>query len=166
MHILNLMKKNGFSPYDFGKRFQGLDKEVASNFGANHIGFHLEILNPGCFSSPYHYHEKEEELVIALEGEAILRQNNQFSKIKAMDLIFFPTGSEFVHQIYNYSDKPFHYFVLSSKDREDVCHYPDSNKTLIKKTRSTTQNGIEVDYWKDEIDPSLHWPAHVLRGEI
>lgn len=166
MFITNLNETTGFKSYDFGKRFSGLDKEISSNFPANFLGFHLEILAPGCFSSPYHYHEQEEELVIALEGEAILRQNNNFSKIKSMDLIFFPTGKDFVHQIYNHTDRSFKYFVLSSKSKEDVCHYPDSQKTLDRKNRLVTQNGVEVDYWKDELDPSIHWPEHILKGDF
>jgi uncharacterized cupin superfamily protein len=166
MQIINIKDTEGFSPYDFGKRFSGLDKEVASVFKAQHLGFHLEILNPGCFSCPYHYHEKEEELVIVIEGEAIIRQNDRFLKIKKMDLIFFPTGPEHVHQIYNHTEKPFHYFVLSNRAVDDVCHYPDSHKKLVRNPRSMTQNGIEVDYWKDEEDPSQHWPEYALKGEL
>lgn len=163
---MNIENTEGFSPYEFGKRFTGQDKEVASHFNAQHLGFHLEILNPKCFSSPYHYHEKEVELVIVIKGEAIVRQNNQFKKIKAMDLIFFPTGLNYVHQIYNHSEEPLQYFVLSNKAPDDVCHYPDSNKKLEKNKRLITQNGVEVDYWKDEEDPAIHWPRHILNGEI
>lgn len=166
MQILNINETSDFLPYDFGKRFTGLDKEVASLFKAQHLGFHLEILNPKCFSSPYHYHEKEEELVIVIKGEAILRQNNKFKKIKAMDLIFFPTGPEFVHQIYNHSEELLQYFVLSNKASDDICYYPDSNKKLERNKRLVTQNGVEVDYWKDEEDPAIHWPSHILNGEI
>lgn len=162
MNIMNLMNDDDFKEYKFNDKFVGLDKEVASLFGARTIGFHLEILNPQCFSSPYHYHEQEEELVIVLEGEATLRQNNKFKKIYKNDLIFFPTGPEFVHQIYNHTDKPFRYFVLSNKAQNDVCFYPDSNKKLDRLNRIVTQNEIEVDYWKDELDPSIYWPKDHL----
>lgn len=152
------MNNDDFKEYEFSDRFKGFDKEVASLFGAKHIGFHLEILNPGCFSSPYHYHTDEEELVIILEGEATLRQNDKFRKIYQNDLVFFPVGPEYVHQIYNHSDKPFRYFVLSNKSQNDFCFYPDSNKKLDRKKRIVTQNDVEVDYWKDELDPSIYWP--------
>lgn len=166
MNIMKLGRDEEFFPYDFGERFKGMDKEVASVFKAQHLGFHLEILNPKCFSSHYHYHENEEELVLVLKGGAILRENNHFRKIGPMDLIFFPTGPEFVHQIYNHSEEPFHYFVLSNKAQNDICHYPDSNKKLVRNQKLVTQNGVEVDYWKDEEDPAVHWPPHVLNGEI
>lgn len=158
MNIINLDSTDGFSPYEFSPRFHGFDKEVAKNFSAKLLGFHLEILDPGCFSSPYHYHEQEEELVIVLEGEATLRQNNQFRKIFAHDLVFFPTGPEFVHQIYNHSQKPFRYFVLSNKSKSDICHYLDSNKKLIVNSgKVESENGNAVDYWKDELDPTIYW---------
>lgn len=166
MNIMNLKDMTGYTGYEFGEKYQGADKEVAKIFGAQNLGFHLEVLNPGCFSCPYHYHEKEEELVIVLKGEAILRQNDSFKKIKEMDLIYFSTGSNFIHQIYNHTNSPFQYFVLSTKSEEDICHYPDSNKTMIRKNRLITQKDKEVDYWKDEEDPSIHWPENVLKGEI
>lgn len=166
MFITNLNDRSDFKNYSFGEKFEGLDKEIASKFPASLIGFHLEILNPRCFSSPYHYHEKEEELVIVLEGEATLRQNNKFKIIKLLDLVFFPTGPEFVHQIYNHTDKPFRYFVLSNKAKDDICYYPDSQKIFEKNPKKITQNGIEVDYWKDEQDPSIHWPTKILNGDF
>ncbi len=165
MNIMNLFDDSNLNPYDYGKRYKGLDKEIASHFAAKEIGFHLEILAPGCFSAPYHYHEKEEELVIVLKGEAMLRENNKYRKIKEGDLIFFPVGEEAPHQLYNHSEADFRYFVLSSKCPEDKCHYPDSRKTLERKTRAILQDGNPVDYWKDEEDPALHWPAEALAGK-
>ncbi len=165
MNIMNLLDDSNLNPYDYGKRYKGMDKEIASNFAAKDIGFHLEILAPGCFSAPYHFHEKEEELVIVLQGEAMLRENNKFRKVKEGDLIFFPTGKETPHQLYNHSSGDFRYFVLSSKSPEDICVYPDSRKILDRKLKVVTQDGNPVDYWKDEEDPAIHWPASALAGK-
>ena len=162
---MNLFDDSNLSPYDYGKRYKGMDKEIASVFGSKEIGFHLEVLAPACFSAPYHYHEKEEELVIVLKGEAMLREKNKYRKVKEGDLIFFPVGAETPHQLYNHSSGDFRYFVLSSKHGEDKCFYPDSRKTLDRKLKTVTQDGNAVDYWKDEEDPALHWPPHALAGK-
>jgi len=70
-------------------------------------------MNPKTFACPYHYHEKEEELMIVLEGEAIVRKNGEFRKVKAGDLVYYETGPASVHQLYNHTDQPFQFFVLS-----------------------------------------------------
>lgn len=166
MNIVNLLENSGLKESAYGPKFTGFEKEIGSVFGAKNIGFHLEVLNPKTFSCPYHYHELEEELVYVIEGEAIVRKNNEYRKLKAGDLIYYETGLESAHHIYNHSNKPFKFLVLSTKFPEENCFYPDSKKKLNKKTRTVTQEGLTVDYWKDEEDPSIHWPDYALRGDV
>jgi len=135
-------------------------------FGAKNLGFHLEILDPKTFSAPFHFHDQEEEMLIVIEGEAVVRFKDRFQKIKAGDLVYFSTGPDSVHQTYNFTDKPFKFFALSSKFPEEKCHYPDSGKYLDKKIRKVLENGVEVDYFKNEEDPSVYWPEWALKGEI
>jgi len=166
MNILNLMSELNFEIFSNGINYNGADVSIGKLFHSKNIGFHLEILNPKSFSCPYHYHEKEEELCIVMEGDAILRQNNQYRKIKTGDLVYFATGPENAHHIYNHSDKPLKFFVLSTQDPDEICHYPDSLKIFDVKARKVTQNGMEVDYWKDEENPGRNWPANALQGKI
>ncbi len=166
MNILNLLDKNELKEWSHGSNFGGSEKEIGSVFGAKNIGFHLEVLNPKAFSCPYHFHELEEELVYVIEGEAIVRKNNEYRKVKAGDLIYYETGPKSAHHIYNHTDKAFKFLALSTKFPQEKCFYPDSQKEMNRKDRTVTQNGVSVDYWKDEEDPSLHWPAHALRGDV
>ncbi|MGE3759393.1 MAG: cupin domain-containing protein [Pseudobdellovibrionaceae bacterium] len=166
MKIVNLFELGGFVRNNYAEKYRGEERAIGSVFKAKNIGFHLEILDPKSFSCPYHYHDYEEEVVIAIEGEAIVRQNNKFRKIKAGDLVYYETGPESAHHMYNHTGKPFKYFVLSTKFLEECCHYPDSGKILDKVKKEVTQNGASVDYWKDEEDPSVHWPENALRGEV
>lgn len=162
MNIVNLYEIEGENKFSFGPRFTGEDCEISSRFGAENLGFHLEIMDPKTFSSPYHYHEKIEELCFVIEGEAIVRRQDKFQKVKPGDLIFYEKGPESVHQMYNHTEKPFKYLVLSSKASDDVCFYPDSRKKLDYTTRKVTQEGVEVEYWKDEMDPGIYWPEDKL----
>ena len=133
MHILNILKE---SVKPAGRpNYKGGLLELADVFGAKNLGFHVETLDPKNFSCPYHYHEKEEELFLVLEGEAIIR-----------------------------TDKTFKILCISNNSDTDVCHYPDSKKR--NESGKVTQNGVVVDYFKDEEDPAKYWPPHVLRGEI
>ena len=166
MQILNLFDQTGFVETSLNHKFNGSIKEIASLLGAKNLGFRLVVMNPKTFSCPYHYHEKEEELCIVIEGEAIVRKNNKFNKVKSGDLLYYETGPGSVHHMYNHTDGPFKYFILSSKFREELCHYPDSQKIFDGKSRLVTQNGIEVGYTKDEEDPSIYWPLEALNGNV
>lgn len=135
---------------------------LAKEMGAEKLGFHAEILAPKSFSCPYHFHHSEEELFLVLEGEATLRQADQFRKVTKGDLIFFANGPEGVHQFYNHTDKPFKFFALSTMDDFEVCEYPDSKKVLLNKTKKLFQLGQAVDYWKGEEDPKRFWPKEYL----
>jgi uncharacterized cupin superfamily protein len=166
MEIINIFDKTGMKEASYGPKYNGAEKEVATLLGAKNIGFHLEVLNPKTFSCPYHYHTEEEELFIMLEGEAIFRKNGEFKKVKAGDLIYCEIGFTSAHQIYNHSELPFKYFVLSTKIQNELCHYPDSKKVMERATRTITQNGVIADYFKDEEDPSIYWPPEIIKGNI
>ncbi len=152
--------KLDFQPWGHGQLYACLDATVAKDWGLEKLGFHVEKLNPGCFGCPYHTHLKEEELLIVLEGEATVRQDGEFFQVKKGDLVLFKLGVH--HQIYNHTDKHFTFFMLSNKAADDICLYPDSNKIKVGQ-QGTTQNGVSVDYWKDEEDPRSHWPTEILR---
>ena len=162
MHILNILKE---SVKPAGRtNYKGGVLELADVFGAKNLGFHVETLDPKNFSCPYHYHEKEEELFLVLEGEAIIRKNNEYQKVGPGDIIFYEVGETSAHNMYNFTDKPFKILCISNNSDTDVCHYPDSKKR--NESGKVTQDGINVDYFKDEEDPAKYWPAHILRGEI
>lgn len=130
--------------------------------GAKKLGFHAEILPPGAFSCPYHFHHSEEELFLVLEGEATLRQNNEFRRVTRGDLIFFPNSPEGAHQFYNHSDKPFRFLALSTMDHFEVCEYPDSKKINVSKVKKVFQGVSSVDYWHGEENPRSFWPKEYL----
>ncbi len=162
MHILNIYKE---SLKAAGRtNYRGGVLELAETFGAKKLGFHVETLDPKNFSCPYHYHEQEEELFLVLEGEAIVRKNNEFRKVGPGDIIFYEVGKSSAHNMYNFTDKPFKFLAISNNSDTDICHYPDSKKR--NESGKVTQNGVVVDYFHDEEDPAKYWPAHALRGEL
>lgn len=150
-----------FEPWRINENYSGGNIEMSSLWKAEKLGFHLEKLDPGKFGCPYHKHAREEELFLAIKGEATVRQEDEFFKVFAGDLFFFKI--QVSHQLYNHSSAPFYFFALSNQDPEDVCEYTDSNKRMERKTRTITQNNILVsDYLRDEENPKKFWPNELI----
>jgi uncharacterized cupin superfamily protein len=160
-NIINLENLDYQSEYK-NEHYQYQFAALASKMGCKKLGFHVEILPPKAFSCPYHYHHSEEELFLILEGEATLRQNQKFKKVKKGDLIFFEPTPQGAHQFYNHSSKPFQFLALSTLDPLEVVEYPDSKKISVVKLKKTFQENQSVDYFKDEENPTLYWPPEFL----
>ena len=105
------------------------------------LNFDLRQLNPGEFSSTYHFHRYGEELFVILSGFATLRTPKELEILKAGDLVFFEKGETGAHQLYNHTEEPCIFLDIRTFIGFDVCEYPDSDKIYIAPT-------AEI-YWKD-----------------
>jgi uncharacterized cupin superfamily protein len=153
-------EKLNFKIWQHGEHYAGRSAELAENWKAEELGFHVEILEAKKFSCPYHQHEKEEELFLALEGSATVRQDGEFFTVKKGDLFFYKKMT--THQLYNHTEHPFVFFALSSMNYDEICRYPDSKKVFDARAKKITQGELEVGYWKDEEDPRKFWPKERL----
>ena len=90
-----------------------------TDFGVSHVR-----LEPGAWSSQRHWHEGEDELVVILNGEAVLVDEGKRTVLRAGDLATFPKGIADGHHLVNESDAPCH-FVAVGKPAASDCHYPD-----------------------------------------
>jgi len=162
-HIISLQNLpfKSFEKWAQGSSYGGSELPLASEWGAQHLGFHLETLDPKKFSCPYHRHSGEEELMLVIKGHAVLRQDGDFRRVQTGDLIFFALGV--THQFYNPNDEPFIFFALSNKNAADVCEYPDSRKVYDRGAKKIFQDGKPIeDYWTGEEDPASFWPKEWL----
>ena len=158
-NIRNMNELN-FKEWSISDKYAGLTSLHSEDLGAMELGFHVEILLSEKYSCPYHFHHAEEELFLILEGEATLRQNNEFRVVKEGDLIFFKTGQEFAHQFYNHTDRDCRLLILSSKNKFDVCEYPDSDKILVRNVKKLFLRSQEVPYMNGEENPEDSWPMN------
>ncbi len=90
-----------------------------TDFGASHV-----TLEPGGISSQRHWHEEEDELVVMLEGEAVLVEDEGETPMRPGDIAAFPKGVPNGHRLVNRSDAPC-VFVAVGKWAATDCHYPD-----------------------------------------
>lgn len=115
------------------------------------IGVSYEELPPGKQSCPFHYHMKEEEHIVALEGEATLRLGDERYTLRAGDYVGFPAGERLGHCLINETDKPFRYIMIGDNDPHEVCVYPDSHKIQVRSLdRAIIRDGERLDYWDGE----------------
>lgn len=157
VHTLELEAEQGKEPYRYGYR------RPATAMGAKKLGFNITTLPPRQFSAPYHLHHAEEEMFLILEGRAMLRQGGHYREVSHGDLVFFPTGPEGAHQMYNHTGETCRFLAISSMDDLEVVEYPDSKKVLVTKLAKAFQNETAVDYFDGESNPAQHWPPELLR---
>lgn len=161
--VVNLLDqtKLNFEKYEQGK-YSSSSAEISNLWKTQKLGFHMEVLDPGTFSCPYHLHHLEEELFIVFKGSAMVRQDDDFFEIKEGDLIVFKAG--IAHQFYNHTKLPFLFLALSNKEPNEICEYPDSHKKWDRQQKKLFQNDVELEnYWKDEENPDQFWPKEIIK---
>ncbi len=90
-----------------------------TEFGVSHVR-----LEPGAWSSQRHWHEGEDELVVMLDGEAVLVEEGKRTILRTGDLATFPKGVADGHHLINESEAPCHFVAIGKPSASD-CHYPD-----------------------------------------
>ncbi|WP_299194499.1 cupin domain-containing protein [uncultured Erythrobacter sp.] len=92
-----------------------------TKMGASHV-----MLEPGAFSSQRHWHRGQDELVVMLEGEAVLIEDEGEVIVRSGDVLAWPAGAENGHRLHNRSDKPCTFVAISAGARDsDSGEYPD-----------------------------------------
>ena len=95
-----------------------------TDFGVSHV-----TLEPGGISSQRHWHEGEDELVVMLEGEAVLIEDEGETLMRPGDVAAFPKGLANGHHLVNRGDAPC-VFVAVGRVAVTDCHYPDVDMHL------------------------------------
>ncbi|MEL7444592.1 MAG: cupin domain-containing protein [Pseudomonadota bacterium] len=92
-----------------------------TKMGASHV-----ILKPGAYSSQRHWHRGQDELVIVLEGEAVLIEDEGEWLVGPGDILAWPAGAENGHRLHNRSGHDCVFVAISAGDRDaDSGEYPD-----------------------------------------
>jgi len=107
-----------------------LQRRFAAEAGLTLMGASHVILQPGAWSSQRHWHRLADELVIMLQGEAVLVEDAAGEQggetvLRAGDIAAFPRGVENGHHLQNRSDAPCVFVAISAGDEGDSGGYPD-----------------------------------------
>jgi uncharacterized cupin superfamily protein len=108
-----------------GRRY----RKLGIAFGLEDFGVTEATLEPGAWSSQRHWHESEDEIVVMIEGEAVLVEDDGETPMRPGDIAVFPKGVPNAHHLINRSDAPCRFVAVGEVALSD-CHYPDVDMHL------------------------------------
>jgi uncharacterized cupin superfamily protein len=118
-------------PKEFQHVVQGREKRPLGNVaGLTQFGVNLTRLKPGAASSLRHWHEKEDEFVYVLEGEAVLVEEGAETILRTGDAAAFKAGVPNGHQLVNKSASDVVYLEIGTRAQGEIAHYPDVDLAL------------------------------------
>lgn len=113
------------APFDEAVRGRNY-RRLAPPSGLTRMGASHVVLEPGAWSSQRHWHAEEDELLVMLEGEAILVEDDGETTIRPGDICAWPAGVRNGHHLQNRTEKPCVFVAISAGDRQaDHGEYPD-----------------------------------------
>lgn len=118
---------------DISQRFGGQVRHLTHAAIGNHchVGVSIEMPVPGKRLAPLHYHMREEEHALVLEGEVTLLLGDETYPMRPGDYAAFPAGRRVGHSMMNSGTGPCRYLMIGTRDPADICVYPRSEKMAL-----------------------------------
>ncbi len=130
---------------------------TAAGIAPENLNFDVRRLDPGQYSSVYHFYRYAEELFMIISGEATLRSPEGLEVVGEGDIVFLEKGSGGAHQLYNHTERPCVYLDVRSFGGYDVAEYPDSGKILLVPSFEIFDTRRQMTYFENEEDPASVW---------
>ncbi len=115
-------------------------RRVGAATGLTRLGMSHVVLEPGVWSSQRHWHEGIDEIVIVLDGEAVLIEDDGETLLRAGDLATFPKDVANGHHLVNRSDADA-VFVAVGAGRNEGGSYPDIDLMFTADDRYVRKDG-------------------------
>ena len=135
--------------YGRGERFGMSWRHLSSFGGGSQIGLSLETLEPGKQANQAHYHMLEEEHVMVLEGELVLKLGSRDYLMTANHYVVFPAGQKVGHSIRNDSAKPAKYLVFGTNNPAEVSVATDTGRIGVRLLGQGYRGDATMEYWQD-----------------
>jgi len=132
----------------FGSRFRHLTRAAIGE--AYHVGVQMEELSPGKQSAPAHYHLREEEHLLVLEGSCTLRLGEERITLRTGDYACFPAGQKAGHCLVNEGDGVCRLVVIGERRPDEVAVYTDTGKVMVRALREIYDRRATRAYWEGE----------------
>jgi uncharacterized cupin superfamily protein len=129
---------------DVEAQFEGRSKRLAAAAGAKLSGLNWGSFRAGEEGAPPHCHSAEEELFVVLDGEGTLElwappkpgdphqtEPQETHPVRRGHVISRPAGTRISHS-FRAGDPGLTYLAYGTKDTNDVCYYPRSNKVFFR----------------------------------
>lgn len=102
-------------------------RRVGAAMGLKRLGMSECTLEPGAWSSQRHWHEGIDEIVVMIDGEAVLVEDDRETVLRAGDIATFGADVANGHHLVNRSDRPCTFVAIDNQEGEGDCHYPDAD---------------------------------------
>ena len=110
--------------------------------GLRDFGVNLMTLPPGGWSSQRHWHQGIDEIVVMLDGEAMLVDDGGETLLRAGDIATFAADVANGHHLVNRSTRNCTFVAIDNAQGEGDCHYPDVDlKWNMVEERYTKKDG-------------------------
>lgn len=121
-------------------------RRLSAAAGLTELGAAQVVLKPGAWSSQRHWHAEEDELVVILQGEAVLVEDDGETVMKAGDIAAWPLGVKKGHVLQNRSNADCVLLAVSAGDTAaDWGEYPDIDMKFVRATGFTRKDGSAFD---------------------
>ena len=100
-------------------------QKVGDAAGLTQFGVNRVVLPPQARTALRHWHEQEDEFVIVMSGEVVLREEGGETVLRAGDCAGFEAGVENGHAFENRTDEPVVLFEIGTRSPDETAHYPD-----------------------------------------
>ena len=136
-------------------RFESMMKTLylGAATGSERIYVNVDFVKPGGKSVRYHAHSKQEEFFLILDGEGILRIEDENIPVKKGDFVAKPAGKGIAHQFINTGDQILQILDCGLCDPDDVITYPDEDIILLKNQRLAFRKSQALEDWSS--DPNV-----------
>ena len=139
-------------------KFAGASKNLSEALGRDPFStdlmrrhpFDVELLRlaPGQTPYPYHSHSAQWEFYYIISGQGSARHQHGVAPIEAGDAFIF--GPDEPHQLINDGKEELVIMVVADNPIGESCHYPDSNKWLVRSPERRLLRGESLDYFDGE----------------
>lgn len=119
------------SQHQFNANAIRYSRALSDATGMQRLGVHLVRLESGRDSTQHHYHDNDEEFIYVISGRGEARIGDEIRPVQAGDFMGFACGSA-PHSLHNPHNEDLVYLMGGERNGNDVVHYPDIRKSLIK----------------------------------
>jgi len=125
LNSIERINRTGYPP-PFDREVAGRSSQkLGPLFSLIDFGATVTTLEPGAWSSQRHWHEGEDELVVMLEGEAVLVEDGGETVMRPGDIAVFPKGAANGHHLINRSEAPCRLVAIGKAAVSAPVYYSD-----------------------------------------
>jgi uncharacterized cupin superfamily protein len=110
---------------------RGRAARVGAKLGASRLGMSIYELPAGEAIGPYHFEWTDEEWLIAVAGQVVVRSPEGEQTLDPGDMVCFPAGPAGAHQVRNTSAVTARVAIVSTQNEFGIVEYPEDEKVGI-----------------------------------